>query len=179
MKIVKKILIGLVALIAIVLIVALFVEKDYSVEREIVINKPSPAVFSYVKQIKNQDHFSKWNMADPGMKKTYKGTDAAVGFIYAWEGNSDVGKGEQEIKRIEEGKRIDMDLRFIEPMEATAQAYITTDAVNQTQTKVKWGMKSSMPYPFNIMRVFMSIEDMLGKDIETGLTNLKSNLQKQ
>ncbi len=179
MKIVKRILIGVVAFIAIVLITALFVDKDYAVEREIVINRPTPEVFDYVKQIKNQDYFSKWNMADPSMKKTYKGTDAAVGFIYAWEGNSDVGKGEQEISKIEEGKRIDMALRFKEPMEATANAYISTDVISANQTKVKWSMNSSMPYPFNVMRIFMSIEDMLGKDLEAGLTNLKSNLEKQ
>lgn len=179
MKIFKRILIGIVALVTVVLITALFVEKDYSVEREIVINKPTPEVFAYVKQIKNQDHFSKWNMADPSMKKTYKGTDAAVGFIYAWEGNDEVGKGEQEIRKIDDGKRIDMELRFLEPMEATANAYISTDAINATQTKVKWGMNSSMPYPFNIMRLFISIEDMLGKDLDTGLGNLKANLEKQ
>src|SRR6478736_279635 len=98
MKILKKIAIVLVALIAILLIVALFVKKDFKVEREIVINKPKKEVFDYIRFIKNQDHYSKWAMMDPNMKKTYTGTDGTVGFISAWESeNKNVGTGEQEI----------------------------------------------------------------------------------
>ena len=62
MKILKKILIVIAIIIAIPLVVALFVKKDYAVEREIVINKPKQDVWEYVKYIKNQDYYSKWNM---------------------------------------------------------------------------------------------------------------------
>jgi hypothetical protein len=40
MKLLKRILIVLLVIIAIPLIVALFLKQDYAVEREIVINKP-------------------------------------------------------------------------------------------------------------------------------------------
>lgn len=40
MKILKRILLVLVVLIAVPLIVALFVNKDYAVEKEVTINKP-------------------------------------------------------------------------------------------------------------------------------------------
>jgi len=36
-----------------------------------------------------------------------------------------------------------------------------------------------MKYPMNIMLLFMDIPGMLGKDLETSLTNLKSVLEKQ
>ena len=65
MKIVKKILIGLAILIALVLVVALFVGKEYTAESEIIINKPKQEVFEYIKHIKNQNNYSKWNMMDP------------------------------------------------------------------------------------------------------------------
>jgi uncharacterized protein YndB with AHSA1/START domain len=177
MKILKKILIGIAALVAIVLITALFVKKSYSVEREITINKPVPEVFAYVKQIKNQDYYSKWVMTDPNMKKTFKGTDATAGFVYAWDGNDDAGKGEQEIKKIEENKRIDMEIRFEKPMEGVAQSYMTTEAAGANQTKVKMAFSSKIPYPMNIMCLF--IDNMLGKDMETSLGNLKTILEKQ
>ena len=61
MRFLKKILIVVGILIAIPLIVALFVKKDYSVEKEIVINKPKTEVFEYIKLLKNQDNYSKWN----------------------------------------------------------------------------------------------------------------------
>ena len=55
MKILKKILILIVAVIALALITALFVKKEYAVEREVVINKPKAEVFEYVNKNKNQN----------------------------------------------------------------------------------------------------------------------------
>jgi len=85
MKILKKVLAALGILIALILIAALFMKKDYSLEREITINKPRQEVFNYVKYLKNQNYFSTWNMVDPKMKQTFTGTDGAPGFISAWE----------------------------------------------------------------------------------------------
>ena len=177
MKILKKILIVVVIIIAIPLIIALFVDKEYSVEREITINKPKQEVFNYVKHLKNQDHYSKWVMMDPNMKKEFKGTDGNVGFIYAWDGNSDAGKGEQEIKSITEGERVDVEVRFERPMEGVAYTPIVTEAVSPNQTKVKWGMKGKSNYPMNFMNLFM--DGMLGKDLEKSLTTLKGILEKE
>jgi uncharacterized protein YndB with AHSA1/START domain len=178
MKILKTVLIAVGILIAAPLIVSLFVKKDYEVEREITINKPKGEVFDYVKFLKNQDNYSKWATMDPGMKKTYRGTDGSVGFVSAWESdNKDVGKGEQEIKKITEGERIDFELRFFEPFQSTEPAYMTTENVSENQTKVKWGFSGHMDYPMNIMMLFMDFETMIGDDLDTGLINLKSVLE--
>lgn len=180
MKILKWILIAIGVLIAISLIVALFVKKDYLVEREIIISKPISEVFEYLKLLKNQDNFSKWATMDPNMKKTYSGTDGTVGFVSAWEiSNDDVGVGEQEIKKITEGERIDFEIRFLKPFESTAPAYMITEAVNENQTKVKWGFDGHMNYPMNLMMVFMNMEKMIGEDLSTGLANLKTILEKK
>jgi hypothetical protein len=160
------------------LIIALFVKKDYTVEREIVINKPKAEVFDYIKYLKNQDNFSVWARKDPNMKKEYKGTDATVGFVSAWDGDDEVGKGEQEIKSIKEGERIDYELRFIKPFESVAQAWLSTEAITPDQTKVKWGFAGKGKYPFNLIHLFMDMDKMLGGDLETGLQNLKAVLEK-
>ncbi|MEP6262515.1 MAG: SRPBCC family protein [Gillisia sp.] len=174
----KKILIIVLVIIAIPLVVALFLPKDYSVEREIVINKPKQEVFEYVKYLKNQDNYSKWATMDPNMKKTYNGTDGTVGFVSAWESeNDDVGSGEQEIIKIEEGERIDFELRFKEPFESTSPAFMTTESVTENQTKVTWGFSGHMNYPMNIMMLFMDFEKMIGDDLESGLSNLKSEME--
>jgi uncharacterized protein YndB with AHSA1/START domain len=179
MKALKKILLVIVVLVAIVLIVAAVTKKRYAVEREIVINKPKQEVFDYIKFLKNQDNYSKWAMMDPAMKKTYTGTDGTVGFVSAWDSDKkDVGKGEQEIKKIAEGERVDFELRFIKPFESTEQAYMQTQAVSPTETKVKWGFDGHMNYPMNLMLLFMDFEKMIGDDLQTGLKNLKSNLEK-
>ena len=180
MKILKFVLIGIVVIVGLVLIVAAFAKKDYAAVREITINKPKQEVFDYVKFLKNQDNYSKWAMMDPNMKKEYKGTDATVGFISAWDSKQDnVGQGEQEIKNIADGDRIDFELRFKRPFEATDNAYMTTESVDSNQTKVKWGFNGTMKFPMNIMLIFMDMDKMLGKDLDTGLSNLKNVLEKK
>ncbi|MCF0070143.1 SRPBCC family protein [Dyadobacter sp. CY261] len=177
MKIVKKILFVIAGIIVLALIVALFVSKEYTVKREITINKPSQQVFEYVRLIKNQAHYNKWVMMDPNMKKDYKGTDGTIGFVYAWDSKDDgVGKGEEEIKQIEDGKKVDLEIRFIKPFEGLAHTEMTTEAVSPTQTKVAWGMTGESKYPMNFMNIF--IDGILGKDLDESLNNLKGVLEK-
>ena len=174
MRIFKKIIIVLVSIIALLLIIALFIKKDYAVEREVVINKPATEVFNYIKYLKNQNNYSKWALMDPNMKKDFRGTDGTIGFVSAWEGNSDVGKGEQEIKKIIDGQRIETEIRFEKPMRSVAPSFMAIEQLNASQSKVKWGFSGRMPYPFNVMRLFMNMDKMIGKDLQTGLDNLKN-----
>jgi hypothetical protein len=180
MKIIITVLVVIAIVVGIVLIVALFVKKDYSVEREITINKPGQEVFNYVKYLKNQNKYSKWATMDPNMKTEFTGADGTVGFISAWDSNEkNVGKGEQEIKKISEGERIDYEIRFIKPFAAVADAYMITESLSSgNQTIVKWGFKSKMIYPMNIMLLCVDMNKMIGDDLDTGLANLKSILEK-
>jgi hypothetical protein len=179
MKILKGILLFIVGIVALLLIVALFVDKDYAVKREITINKPKSEVFDYLKLLRNQDNFSVWATRDANMKKEFRGTDGTVGFVSAWDSEmNEVGKGEQEIKKITEGDRIDFELRFIKPFEATDNAYMSTESVTDSSTKVTWGFNGSMNYPMNLMLLTMNMDEMLGKDLQEGLVNLKGNLEK-
>ena len=175
MSTLKKILLGIAVIISIPLIIALFLKKEYVVEREITINKPQQEVFNYMKYLKNQDHYSKWVMMDPNMKKKFSGTDGTVGFIYAWDGNDEAGEGEQEIKNLSEGKRVDVEVRFKRPFEGVANAPIDISSLGEKQTNVKWGMHGTSRYPLNFMNLFM--DNMLGKDLEQSLATLKGILE--
>ena len=178
MKVVKIILLIIAIIIVIPLITALFVKNEYSVERQVVINKSKSEVFNYIRHLKNQDNYSVWAQMDPNMKKTYSGIDGEPGFVSAWESqNPEVGKGEQEIIKIVDDQTIDFELRFLEPFASTAQAYMTTDSVNENQTSIKWGFKGDMQYPFNLMLLFMNMDQMISNDLETGLANLKAILE--
>jgi hypothetical protein len=179
MNILITILAVIGGIIALLLLVAAFTRKKYSVERSIVINKSSAEVFDYIKHIKNQDHYSKWVMTDPNMKKSFRGTDGTVGFVYAWNGNKQAGEGEQEIVRIEEGKRVDTEVRFIRPFAAVGQTPMILEPQSSNQTRVRWGMSSEMKYPMNIILVLFGLENALGKDLEISLNNLKNILEQQ
>jgi Polyketide cyclase / dehydrase and lipid transport len=168
----------ILGILAALLIAGLFVPKGMKATREIVINKPNTEVFNYIKQLKNQDNYSKWGSMDPNMKKEYKGTDATPGFVSAWEGNKKVGQGEQEIISIEEGKKLNTELRFIKPFKSVAQSSMTTEAISENSTKVSWGFEGSMNYPMNVMKLFMNMEKSIGDDFSTGLNNLKALMEK-
>jgi hypothetical protein len=176
MHIVITILSVITGLIALVLIIALFMKKDYVTHREIIISAPLAKAFDYLKHIRNQDHFNKWIMIDPGMQKNFKGTDGTVEFIYAWNGNKEAGEGEQEIKAITEGKNIELEIRFVRPFAGIAHGTFKTEAIAIDKTKVIWNTSSTMKYPLNIM--LPMITGMLEKDMATSLTTLKSILEK-
>ena len=179
----KKVLkiVGIVILIiaALFLIPPLFIDGKMDIEKEVTINQPKDVVFDYIKLLKNQDKFSVWQKMDPNMKKTYTGTDGTVGFVSAWDSeNPDVGKGEQEILAIKEGERLDFELRFLEPYESKSKAYMITESIDSASVLVKWGFAGEMPYPMNIMKLFMNIEEDLGVQLQKGLDNLKAELEK-
>ena len=110
----------IVAIIGLILIIPLFMRKTHHVQRDIVINAPVQKVFNYLKLIRNQEKFNKWAKADENRKEEFKGTDGTVGFIYAWSGNKSAGEGEKEIMNIMEGKKIELEYRFVKPFKAIA-----------------------------------------------------------
>jgi uncharacterized protein YndB with AHSA1/START domain len=174
----KKIVLALAVIIALPLIAALFLKTHYSVVRSITIERPNAQVFDYIKHLKNQDNFSKWAMMDPDMKKTYRGEDGMAGFVSAWASeNPDVGVGEQEIIKITPNERVDFELRFLSPFEATEPAYMSTKSASDTSTQVDWGFSGHMDYPMNLMLVVMDFETMIGNDLQEGLNNLKQVLE--
>jgi len=177
MKIFVNILIGIAVIVAILAVIALFVKKDYSVTREITINKPKQEVFEFVKMLKNQKQYNKWWMMDPSSRMDFKGVDGTVGFTAYWDSDAKgVGKGEQEIKTVTEGQRVDYEIRFIKPFENIAGSYITMDSVGSGQTKVTWVFNGTNKYPMKLMNLFM--DKLLGGDLQISVTNLKNLLEK-
>jgi uncharacterized protein YndB with AHSA1/START domain len=177
MNTITIILLAVLGVVVLLLIFGFFMRKEYHIHREVIIDAPLSKVFDYLKLLKNQDHFNKWVMVDPNMKKEFTGTDGTVGFIYGWNGNKKAGAGEQEIKSIVEGKRVETEIRFIRPFVSVAYANLITESLSDNQTKVTWTNASRMKYPLNIM--LSTIEKMLAKDMDTSLQTLKSILEKK
>lgn len=177
MHIIITILLVIAGIVALLLIIGVFTKKEYHVQREIIINAPVQKVFDYIKLVRNQDNYNKWLMVDLAMKRESKGIDGTVGFIYSWAGNKQGGPGEQEIMVLVEGKRVEMEVRFIDAF-AGISPYLTftTESVSEHQTKVTWSNASKMKYPVNIMLPLINV--MLAKDLDISLNNLKIILEK-
>ena len=180
MKFLLKLLFLLLSLVAIVLIVGLFVDGKYSVSRSVEINKSQSDVYEYVSSLENQREYGVWHKKDPKIKIKTSGIDGMVGFISSWDSNvEDVGAGEQEITKMVYDKRIETEIRFQRPMEATSQASIELSANSSNSCTVVWKMEGESPYPFNIFALFMDMDKEIGPDLEKGLKNLKSILESQ
>jgi hypothetical protein len=180
MRIIIIILIVILIIIALMLIAGVFLKKEYLVKREVIINKPKSAVFDFIKLLKNQNQFSVWASIDPDMKTEFKGTDGTPGFVSAWDSkDKNVGKGEQEILKIIDGEKVDYEIRFIKPFKSISFATMQTLPVGENQTRVTWEFNGKMKYPMNLMLLFMNMEKMIGRDLNNGLQNLKTLLEKQ
>ncbi|MFZ4261278.1 SRPBCC family protein [Sphingobacterium sp. HJSM2_6] len=172
MKILKTILKILVGLLAIILVVAAILPKEFHAGSKIEINRPSQEVFDYVKLLKNQAFYDNWSRQDPQIEKHYEGEDGTEGFTYTWKSKK-VGDGKQVIRHIVEGKRIDMDIYFNGSTDAN-KTFIAVHPVDSTHTQVQWEIDGKIPYPFNIMSLFYD----MNKDFVEGLERLKGILEK-
>ena len=167
----------LLGIVLVLFILGLIAPKDYEISRSIVIDKDIKEVFQFLKLIKNQDHWSPWKKKDPSMKQSYIGVDGEVGFIAKWEGNKDVGMGEQEILSITENQEVNSKLRFLKPWKSESDAYIRVEALTKNRTSVTWGFTGKSPMPFNVFILFFNMDKTVGKDFEEGLTSLKKVLE--
>ncbi len=174
MSILLYILVGIVVLI---LVLALIAPKSYNVSRSIEIAQPKAKVFENLRFLKNQDAWSPWNKKDPNMEKKFTGTDGEVGATSYWNGNKDVGEGEQELTKIVDGERIESELRFLKPWKSTSDAYLITEEVEGGNTKVTWGFSGKNKFPTSIFMLFMNMDKAVGGDFEEGLASLKSVLE--
>ncbi len=165
------------AIVLVIIFLILIAPKKYHVNRSIDINKPIDEVFNYLKHIKNQDHWSPWKKKDPDMKQEHAGTDGEVGFVARWEGNKDVGTGEQEITRIVNNDVIESQLRFYKPWKSQSDAYLKVEKINDNTTKVIWGFSGVNKPPSNIFFLFFNMDKTVGKDFEEGLESLKHILE--
>ncbi len=164
-------------IIGLFVILALIAPKKTQVSRSILIKKTLPEVFQYLKHIKNQDNWSPWKKKDPDMKQEFIGNDGEIGFTVKWEGNKDVGIGEQEILNIVENDRVESKLRFYKPWKSESDALLSVNDAGDGNTKVTWGFTGVNKLPANIFMMLYNVDKHIGKDFEEGLASLKEILE--
>jgi effector-binding domain-containing protein len=170
----KKVLYVIIALLLVYLVLAMLGPKEMKVERSISINKPALFVKSMLGDFKYfHDEWSPWSEKDTAMKTTYKGNPGEVGHFYSWEGNKEVGKGEMEIKCVNEDSLVQR-LSF-EGMGDSKAYFIVKD--QDTSTNVTWGMIFDVGFFGRPIMLFMNMDKLIGADYEKGLTKLKLKLE--
>jgi uncharacterized protein YndB with AHSA1/START domain len=174
----KKILIVAAVVILAVLGFAATRPSSFVVTRTIVINAPPEKLSGMVADFHQWAAWSPWEKMDPGMKRTYGGTPSGVGSTYAWVGNDKVGSGNMDIQKVEPGREVVFGLHFVKPFKADNLGRFTFQPEG-AGTKVTWSMEGKNPYIAKLMGLFFNMDQMIGKDFEAGLANMKAAAKKQ
>ena len=168
---IKKILLGLVAVIVIFLIIVATRPADFRVERSATIAAPASALFE---QVNDHHNFNAWNpflKLDPNVKNTYSGPDAGVGAVCAWDGNSDIGAGSATITESKPGELVRMRMDWIRPMAGVATVDFTFRS-DGDKTVVTWSMAGKNGFMGKLVSLFMDCDKMCGPQFEQGLADL-------
>ena len=86
MNVLKKILIGLIVLVLLFLVVALFLPSNVRVERSAVINASDSVVFAYLTNFDYRSAWDPWLEMEPASQVSLSETTVGVGAGYAWQG---------------------------------------------------------------------------------------------
>ena len=173
----KKLFLLILVAAAGVLIYSATKPDEFRVERSITIMTPPEKVYAIITDFNKWSTWSPWEGKDPAMKKTISGAPNGKGAVYEWEGNKEVGKGRMEIIEATPPSKVVMKLDFFSPFEAHNTAEYTLNVVNGA-TDVKWAMHGPSPYMMKVITTFCSMDKMVGKDFEKGLSNLKAQAEK-
>jgi uncharacterized protein YndB with AHSA1/START domain len=158
--------------VAIILILAATKPNTFSVRRATTVKAPPDKIFGLINDFHQWGTWSPYENKDPAMKRTYTGAERGKGAVYAWDGNKNVGSGRMEILDASEPSKIVIRLDFFTPFEAHNTAEFTMLPQGDA-TNVTWLMHGPAPFMSRMMQVFINMDNMIGKDFETGLANLK------
>jgi len=149
----------------------------FRVERSASIAAPAEKIFPMIEDFHRWGPWSPYEKRDPAMKRTYSGAPSGPGAVYAWEGNRDIGKGRMEITDSSPPLKDTIKLDFFKPFEGHNIAEFTLEPKGDV-TNVSWVMYGPVPFISKVMQVFVDMDNMIGKDFEAGLANLKAMAEK-
>jgi len=176
---ITKILIGLAALTAALVIVLLIAVSTrpatFKVTRSAVIPASPDKVFGLVNNFHQWDSWSPWAKLDPNSKATFTGPEAGPGAAFAWAGNNEVGEGKMTITESHPNQLVRINLEFLKPFQATNLTEFTF-APQDGGTLVTWTMSGENNFVGKAMSLFMDCDKICGDMFEKGFANMKATV---
>lgn len=166
------VLVLLVALVGL-LVAAAFRPDSFRIERRIRIGAAPEKIFPLIDDFHRWTAWSPWENKDPALRRDYSGAASGKGAVYAWEGNSQVGTGRMQIVESTPPSQLRIQLDFLKPFPARNMAEFSLQAAGD-ETDVVWAMYGPQPYLARLMGLFFSMDQLVGRDFEQGLANLKA-----
>lgn len=172
----KKILLGFVAILIVLIIVIALQPADFRYSRSATFNTAASTVFDQVNDFHKWQEWSPWAKLDPKAKTTFEGPSSGVGAKFGWAGNSDVGEGSMTITDCKSSELILIKLEFTKPFEATNTTEFTFKSTGD-QTTVTWTMSGHNNFISKAFGLFVNCDKMIGDQFEKGFANLKNILE--
>jgi uncharacterized protein YndB with AHSA1/START domain len=173
----KKILLGLLVVIAALLLFAATRPNSYSVSRSMTIKAPPEKLFAMVDSFPAWPLWSPYEKLDPNMKRTIGGAPSGVGATYAWSGNKNAGEGSMQIYKSQPPNVVEIQLEFTKPMAGHDTAMFTFTPKGDS-TMVTWTVRGPNPYIAKLLTMFMSMDRMLGGQMMDGLMAMQKVAEK-
>ena len=145
----------------------------FRVQRAKSIQAPPDRIFELINDFHRWGSWSPYERLDPAMKKTYSGAANGKGAVYEWAGNGKAGAGRMEITETAPPSKVTIKLDFVKPFEGHNTAEFTLEAKGDS-TNVTWAVHGPQLYFAKVMSIFVSMDSLLGKEFEAGLTKMKS-----
>jgi hypothetical protein len=173
----KKILIGIVVVVLLLVGGAFLLPSSYHVEREVVIAGDSEDVFPHINNLKNWNVWTPWSVERfPKMQVTYTGPEAGVGAESSWT-DEDNGDGRMVITKSDPEEGIVYDLFFEGMPKSTGAIELEETGGDADTVRVTMAMDGEMGNN-PVSRYFgLLMDSFLGVDFETGLANLKRTVE--
>lgn len=172
----KKILIGIAAVLVLFVIIVAMQPAQYRVTRTATIPAAPAVVFDHVNDLHKWQAWSPWEKLDPAMKRTFEGPQSGTGASYGWVGNKEVGEGKMSITESRANELVRLKLEFIKPFASTALTEFTFKPEGD-KTAVSWTMSGDKSFISKAFCLFMNMDKMIGGDFEKGFEGLKSVVQ--
>ncbi|MBL7952365.1 MAG: SRPBCC family protein [Flavobacteriales bacterium] len=168
------IILGLAVIIIGIFIAASLKPNTVHYERSVVIDASPERILPHIVDFHKWQSWSPWEKMDADLQRSYSGSAAGVGAMYAWAGKK-AGEGTMEVLDASNGG-VKIDLRFIKPWKAecVAQFHFTPQP---NGTNVRWTMDGPNTFMGKVFGLFVNMDKMIGKDFESGLSALKSSVE--
>lgn len=148
----------------------------FKVERHLEMKAPASKIAPLLTDFHQWAGWSPWEKLDKNLKRTFSGPTSGKGAVYEWDGNDQAGKGRMEIMDATADK-VTIKLTFLKPFEATNTATFDLAAKGDA-TDVNWSMTGPNPLISKVITCFCSMDKLVGKDFEDGLSNMKALAEK-
>ena len=175
MKVLKWILIVVLALLVVLVAGGYLLSPKFTVSRSIAIEAPAGKVYALVANPRQWKNWSVWTQRDPAMQIEYAGPESGAGAKWTWRSKSQ-GAGTMTFTASEPARLVAYAL-YLPDFGTTSTGEIAF-VPDGNATRVTWTMNGDMGSNPLYRWMALGADGMVGKDFEAGLANLKALAEK-